>query len=347
MRRATALLIAALGFATVPGAGTAQEDHDPKLTEWQVPWDDTRPRDPYVAPDGEVWFVGQTGHYAGVLDPGSGHIRRVDLPEGAGPHNIVVDAEGVPWYTGNRVGNIGRIDPRTHEVEVFPMPDERARDPHTLVFDAAGDLWFTVQGGNFIGKLWKETGEIRLVEAPRVPGRNGQPGSSRPYGIAMDSEDRPWVVLFNTNKIATVDPETFGLRTFDLPDPAARPRRIGITSDDIVWYVDYARGYLGRLDPATGAVREWAMPSGARARPYGMAVDGDDRIWFVETGVRPNRLVGFDPATEDFFSSVPVESGAGTVRHMMFDEKTNTVWFGTDVGTVGRAVLPPRRRSVG
>jgi len=294
-----------------------------------------------------VWFVGQTGHYAGVLDPGSGHIRRVDLPEGAGPHNIVVDAEGVPWYTGNRVGNIGRIDPRTHEVEVFPMPDERARDPHTLVFDAAGDLWFTVQGGNFIGKLWKETGEIRLVEAPRVPGRNGQPGSSRPYGIAMDSEDRPWVVLFNTNKIATVDPETFGLRTFDLPDPAARPRRIGITSDDIVWYVDYARGYLGRLDPATGAVREWAMPSGARARPYGMAVDGDDRIWFVETGVRPNRLVGFDPATEDFFSSVPVESGAGTVRHMMFDEKTNTVWFGTDVGTVGRAVLPPRRRSVG
>jgi len=347
MRRATALLVAAaLGSIAIPAPGGAQENNDPKLTEWQVPWANTRPRDPYVAPDGKVWFVGQAGHYAGVLDPATGDIERVDLPEGAGPHNIVVDAEGVPWYTGNRVGNIGRIDPKTREVQIFPMSDERARDPHTMTFDAAGDVWFTVQGGNFIGKLWKKTGQVRLVEAPSVPGRGGQMGSSRPYGIEMDSKDRPWIVLFNTNKIATVDPETFALKTFDLPDPGARPRRIGITSDDMVWYVDYARGYLGRLDPASGGVKEWPMPSGAQARPYGMAVDGDDRIWFVETGVQPNKFVGFDPATEDFFSSVAVESGAGTIRHMMFDPKTNSVWFGADVGTVGRAVLPPKRRSV-
>src|SRR5690554_6043608 len=29
------------------------------IQEWEVPWKDTRPRDPYVAPDGQVWFVGQ------------------------------------------------------------------------------------------------------------------------------------------------------------------------------------------------------------------------------------------------------------------------------------------------
>jgi hypothetical protein len=31
------------------------------IEEWPVPWPGTRPRDPYVAPDGKVWFVGQTG----------------------------------------------------------------------------------------------------------------------------------------------------------------------------------------------------------------------------------------------------------------------------------------------
>ncbi|GMV06252.1 MAG: hypothetical protein AMXMBFR53_25280 [Gemmatimonadota bacterium] len=346
MRAPALLLAASLGLLALPAPGAAQEDTDPRLTEWKVPWENTRPRDPYVAPDGKVWFVGQTGHYAGILDPATGRFTRVDLPEGAGPHNIVVDAAGVPWYTGNLVGNLGRIDPVTHEITTYPMPDEAARDPHTLTFDKNGDMWFTVQGGNFIGKFWKETGQVRLVKAPEAEGRGGRMGSSRPYGIEMDSRDRPWIVLFNTNKIATVDPESFELKAYDLPDPGARPRRIGITSDDMVWYVDYARGYLGRLDPASGDVKEWPMPSGPQSRPYGMAVDADDRIWFVETGVQPNKFVGFDPLTEEYFSSTDVESGGGTIRHMVFDPKTSTIWFGADTGTIGKAVVPPRKRSV-
>jgi virginiamycin B lyase len=35
-----------------------------------------------------------------------------------------------------------------------------------------------------------------------------------------------------------------------------------------------------------------------------------------------------------------IPSGAGTVRHMMVEPRTNTVWFATDAHTVGRAVLP-------
>ena len=111
------------------------------------------------------------------------------------------------------------------------------------------------------------------------------------------------------------------------------------TGDGRVYYVDYARGRLGRLDPQTGEVREWVMPSGAGARPYGMAVDAQDRIWFVETGPRPNRLVGFRPDTGAFFSITPIPTGAGSVRHMDYHAPTGTVWFGTDANTIGRARL--------
>ena len=90
--------------------------------------------------------------------------------------------------------------------------------------------------------------------------------SSRPYGIVMDSQDHPWIALFNTNKIATVDPETFELETFELPENA-RPRRIAITSDDVLWYGDWTRGTLGRLDPATGEVKEFPLPGGTSSRP--------------------------------------------------------------------------------
>jgi len=301
-----------------------------------------------VAPDGRVWFCGQAGAYIAVLDPETGDFTKYDT-NGVLPHNLIVDTEGQVWYTGNAAmdggvaRHLGKLDPATGDIEIFMLPDENARDPHTLVFDSQGDMWFTVQGGNFIGKFWPETGETRLVESVRVQSRRGS--SSRPYGIVVDSSDRPWIALFNTNAIATVDPETFELETFELPENAL-PRRIAITSDDIIWYGDWTRGTLGRLDPETGEVREFPLPSGENSRPYGMLADDSDRLWIVETGVQPNKFVGFDPMTEEMFSVVEIESGGGSIRHMYFDAETNSVWFGADANTVGVAKLPPRRRII-
>lgn len=339
-------LVLAFMFAPLVAVPTAAQSalDDPELQEWEVPYAESRPRDPMVGPDGRVWFVGQRSDYVSALDPESGTFERLDLEDGAGPHNLVVADDGTIYYAGNRAAHIGKMDPETGEIEKLMMPDERAGDPHTLTFDSQGDIWFTVQGGNFIGKLSTGTDEIRLVESMQVEGsRRG--GSSRPYGIVMDSRDRPWIALFNTNHIGTVNPETFELETFELPDNAL-PRRIGVTSDDIVWYGDWTRGTLGRLDPATGEVREFPLPSGEQARPYAMAVDDSDRIWLVETGVEPNQFVGFDPMTEEIFSVTEIESGGGSVRHMYFDADTNSIWFGADTNTIGVAKLPPRRRAV-
>lgn len=303
-----------------------------EIREWQVPWDGTRPRDPDVAPDGRIWFVGQVGNYIARLDPESGEFARFELPEKALPHNLIVADDGTVWYAGNGNAHIGRLDPATGDVHTIPMPDAAARDPHTLVFDKDGDIWFTVQGGNFMGKLDVESEQVRLVPS--------QSERSRPYGIVVDNTGRPWVNLFGTNKLATIDPETFALREIALERADARTRRIGLTSDGAVWYVDYARGFVGRYDPQTEAVKEWALPSGEGSRPYAMAVDAQDRIWTVETGVQPNVFVGFDPKTEEFFATGAVPSGGGTVRHMVFDPETNTIWFGADTGTIGRVTLP-------
>lgn len=303
-----------------------------EIDEWKVPWEDTRPRDPYVGPDGRVWFVGQRGDYLAYLEPGSGTMVRYPLDPGTGPHNLIVADDGTVWYAGNRDRHIGALDPGTGTIEEYPMPNPDARDPHTLVFNGAGDIWFTVQGGNFIGKLDTGSGDVRLVEVPT--------DGARPYGIKVASDGRPWIVMVGTYKLATVDPETFDLREIDLPRTDANPRRVGITSDGSVWYVDYTQGYLGRYDPGTGDFREWRTPSGQESRPYGMAVDGRDRIWFVETGPEPNRLVGFDPEREAFFGTTPIPTGGGTVRHMYTHPPTGDIWFGADTNTVGRIRVP-------
>lgn len=82
---------------------------------------------------------------------------------------------------------------------------------------------------------------------------------------------------------------------------------------------------------------EWDLPSGKDSRPYGMAVDTNDRMWIVETGAQPNRFVGFDTVNEAFLDGTDVPSGGGTIRHMYYYEPAGEVWFGTDTNYVGRA----------
>ena len=290
-----------------------------------MPWEGSRPRDPFVGGAGAVWFVGQKGDYLARVDPGEESFAKVDLEPGTGPHNLVVDDGGSVWFAGNRKGFIGRYDPASGRIARFAMLDPAARDPHTLIFDGDGILWFTVQGGNFVGRLDPASLAIDLIA---VPSRG-----ARPYGIAIAPDGTPWVALFGSSKLASVDPRTLALREHSLPRSEARPRRVALTSDG----GDHRAGFLGALSPETGAIAEWRLPAGGRARPYAMAVDDRDRVGVVETGPNPNTLVGFDPAAERFFSVTPIPSGAGSVRHMVYHAATGTLWFGTDAGTLGRA----------
>ncbi len=331
-----ALLVA---VATPSGAATAQvtqsartaADSTVRITEWTVPWEKSRPRDPYVAPDGRVWFVGQAGNYVAVLDPKSGEFKRYEIDPGTHPHNLIVDRQGMVWYAGNRSGMIGKLDPATGAITRYPMPTPDLRDPHTLVFDRTGEnIWFTAQQSNYVGRLNVRTGKVDAVKLATE--------RARPYGIVVDRSGRPWFNEFGVPKIASIDPKTLEVKEYALSHDRARGRRIGLTTDGKVWYVDYTRGFLGRLDPATGKVDEWAAPAGAQSMPYAMAVDDRDRTWYVETGVQPNRLVGFDAKKGQVVSITPIaKSGGLTVRHMYYHQPTKSIWFGTDAGTIARA----------
>ena len=322
-------LLALLAFPPDP---PAEMDTAVTIKEWDVPWENSRPRDPYVDQQGRVWFVGQRGNYVAYLEPESGEFKRYTIEEGTYPHNLIVDREGQVWFAGNRAAYIGRLNPETGETTKFPMPNPAARDPHTLILNSEGNIWFTVQGGNFIGRLNTQSGKVDLVEVPT--------SGARPYGIKLDAEGRPWVALFGSHKIATVDPQSVELEEIELPRQEARPRRLEITPDGNIWYVDYAGGRLGRLDPETHQVKEWRLPGGAQSRPYGTASDDQGRIWVAESGLQPNRIVGFDPSAEEFIGRTKVPSGGGTIRYMYYNAPEQEVWFGTDANTIGRARLP-------
>ena len=123
------------------------------------------------------------------------------------------------------------------------------------------------------------------------------------------------------------------IREWTLPDPASRPRRLAIDRQDNIWYSDYSRGYLGRLDPATSQVKEWLSPGGAKSQPYGIAVI-DGKVWYSESGVQPNTVVMFDPATEKF-QTWPIPSGGGVVRNVSVTKDGNLAMALSGVNKIG------------
>ena len=323
------------------GVPALAQDNPLEPKEHTVPWGAaTRPRDPIMARDGKVWFVGQTGNYVAYLDSRTGEFKQYQIDAGTNPHNINIDERGGVWFTGNRNGKLYSIDPASGTLTTIPL-DPSVRDPHTMIWGKDGIAWFTAQGSQKIGRFDRNTGEIKLWTPEITP--------SNPYGVVIDSKGAPWIDLFRTNRIATIDPKTLELKEYVLPAERARPRRIAVTSDDIVWYGDYSRGYLGRLDPKTGAVEEWPLPSGPTSLPYAMTVDDQDRLWLAESGVNPNRLVAFDPKSKQWVANIPIMSNGAernTIRHMTFDRASKLIWFGTDAGTIGQMKVPTEIRKL-
>ena len=69
MKNLVILLVLLLACSAMPTTPTI----DPiEITEWVVPWNNTRPRDPYAVSDKRVWFVGQVADYVAYLEPETG-----------------------------------------------------------------------------------------------------------------------------------------------------------------------------------------------------------------------------------------------------------------------------------
>ena len=151
-----------------------------------------------------------------------------------------------------------------------------------------------------VRRLKPETGEIKLVTVPTL--------KSRSYGRVTSSKSIPFFVEFDSNKIASIDPDIMAIREYVLPHDESRPRRVAITSDDVIWYSAYSRGYLGRYDPATGSER-MGFARRPQSQPYGI-IAINDVIWYSEVGVAPNTVVCFDPKTKKF-QTWKIPSGGG------------------------------------
>ena len=102
------------------------------------------------------------------------------------------------------------------------------------------------------------------------------------------------------------------------------------TSKGDLWFSMLTGNKIGHWDRATDKVSYYETPS-PRGRPYGLIVDHDDKVWYVEYFT--DAVVRFDPDTKAF-TRFKIQSSPAQMRRLGVDSK-NIIWFGV-YGRVGK-----------
>ena len=221
-------VIAAAALALAPGMAAQTAE----MTFYQLPAG-AYPHDVAPAPDGTVWFSGQSQGFAGRFDPKSGQLEKIPLGPGAAPHGVIVGPDGAAWVTEGGQNAIARVDPTTRAVKLFPLPKERrAANLNTATFDHQGVLWFTRQNGVY-GRLDPKSGTMPVFDAPRGTG---------PYGITTTPEGRVFFASLAGNYLGRIDIET-GTTTV-LEPPVPRAWRVWSDSRGGLWITGWNSGDL-------------------------------------------------------------------------------------------------------
>ena len=180
-------VIAAAALALAPGMAAQTAE----MAFYQLPAG-AYPHDVAPAPDGTVWFSGQSQGFAGRFDPKSGQLEKIPLGPGAAPHGVIVGPDGNAWLTEGGQNAIARVDAKTKDVKLFPLPKEfPGVNLNTLAFDNKGKVWFTGYAGIY-GRADPATGKVEVRKAPKGAGPYGMTGTRGRRRLVRIAGRRPY-----------------------------------------------------------------------------------------------------------------------------------------------------------
>ena len=256
-------------------------------------------------------------------------VQEYRLPEGITAHDVWADPHpgGPVWFSGQRSGDAGRLDPKTGKVELVALG--RSAAPHGVILDRDGSVFLTDGGRNAIVRVDARTREVKSWPLPsgtryanlntgafdgagiywftgqsgiygRLDPRSGDmkvfeaPRGPGPYGIHATPDGTVFFASLAGSYIARIDAATWQAQVIEPPTPDQGARRVWSDSKGMLWVAEWNAGQLGRYDPKTGAWKSWKAP-GEQPRVYAVYVDETDRPWVSEW--TSQRMLRFDPAS--------------------------------------------------
>ena len=230
-------------------------------------------------------------------------VTEYDLPRRLiQPHDVVVDDQGMVWFTHFAEQLLGKMDPKTGKVWEYPLPVLKPGYPVgtlDLKTDKAGNLWIGMMYQAGIARFDKKTETFKTWSIPKEWQTDAaQTGHLEPASAHVDG--KVWVKNSDGSQILRLDPETGqweNLGSFSDPSSGKRFGVYGIRADrdNNLYLLDFQSSNIGRIDAKT---RQFTVYRGeiANSRPRRGEVDDQDRLWYAEYA--GNAIGMVDPKTK-------------------------------------------------
>ena len=230
-------------------------------------------------------------------------ITEYDLPNPLiQPHDVVLDREGMVWYSDFGQQFLGKMDPKSGKVTQYPIPVVKPGWPEgtlDLEFDRDDNPWIGVMYQSAIARFDKRTQKFQFWQTPKEWDTDGgQLGHLAIEGTPVDN--RVWIKNSDVGNIYRLDLTTNkfeNLGNFKDPRTGKRIGTYGLHSDrqNNVYLLDFSAGNIVKIDAKTKNATVYPTPT-PDSRPRRGRVDPQGRLWFAE--YQGNAIGMFDPKTE-------------------------------------------------
>jgi len=256
-------------------------------------------------------------------------ITEYDLPRKTiEPHDVIVDAEGIVWFSNFGEQFLGRLDPKTATVTEYPVPLTRPGFPTGMLdleTDARGDLWLSLMYQNGMARFDKQSKTFKLWSVP-PEFTNDETQQSMVGPQHWDVDGRVWLNdAGGATFVYRMDMSTGKFERWapykDLPPGPHSVYGIYADSNNNLFFCDFGGENIGRIDAKTGELKLIPTPT-PRSRPRRGRMDAQDRLWFGE--FYGGRIGMFDTKTEKF-QEWPVPTPFTAPYDVVLD-KNGEVW---------------------
>ena len=230
-------------------------------------------------------------------------VTEYDLPRKTiMPHDVILDKDGMVWYSDFGELFIGKMDPKTGKVTEYPIPKIKEGFPEgtlDLEQDHEGKIWVAMMYQGGLARLDPETGKVDTWSVPQEWQTDAtQQSFASPNFHNVDG--KVWVKNSDRAQILRLDLATGKWENFgSFKDPTnGRPvGSYGINADmnNNLYMLDFNSNNIGILN---GDTKEFDVfkTSIQGSRPRRGRVDDQNRLWFAEYD--GNAVGVFDPKTK-------------------------------------------------
>lgn len=271
-------VLATVWVFTLKAAEPQQPDSGLLLTEYPIPYADSRPWRLHAIAPGTVWFTMSGASAIGLLQvtqAGSYTFTRYDTPTpNSQPYDLAY-RDGEVWFTEYQANQVARLNVANGVITEFPLPTPDSR-PTGIDVASGGDVWFVTESGDTVGYLDPATGVITEFSHDKFT-------NAQLSDVAVFNDSSIWVTAPGRGEIYNFVPAYNQVIPL-FPGAGSLPTQVALEGNN-PWITENGNRRIGRYAPGTLTFWRWYEINSNNVILAGIAyrsVGNNRQVWFTE-----------------------------------------------------------------